>query len=209
MKKIYRLIIVLTLLVGCALTSNAQFSIGPRVGIAVNKLRFNEGLFDSDNQAGFTGGLEAEFMIPAVNLGVDLSVLYVRRNSQFMAQYETTDANTQEVVKAKNDYIDIPLYLKWKIGLPLVGKIVTPYVFTGPDFAFLTSKTAINEAWNNKKVDVAWNFGLGVQLFSHLQVGASYGIGMSKAAEKVGVTGGQQEIQGKNRYWTVTAAWLF
>jgi hypothetical protein len=83
-------------------------------------------------------------------------------------------------------------------------------VFTGPDFAFLTSKTAINEAWKNKSVNVSWNVGLGVQLFSHLQVGASYGFGITKAAEKIANVGDSNvQIEGKNNYWTVTAAWLF
>jgi hypothetical protein len=83
-------------------------------------------------------------------------------------------------------------------------------VFTGPEFSFLTSKTAINEAWKNKKMNVSWNIGAGVQLFNHLQIGASYGLGVSKAAEKIGVTVNSEEtIEGKNNYWTVTAAWLF
>ena len=55
---------------------------------------------------------------------------------------------------------------------------------------------------------MAWNFGFGVQLLGHLQVGASYGIGMTKAFEKIGAVEGV-DIQGKNRYWTVTAAYLF
>ncbi len=128
--------------------------------------------------------------------------MYVRRSAEFMSQNED--------VTAKNrDYIDIPINVKYKFSLPLVSKVLAPYVFTGPDFAFLTSGTGINEAWKSKKVDVAWNFGLGVELVSHLQVSASYGIGISKAAEMIGVTGGKQDIDGKNRYWTVTAAWLF
>ena len=101
-----------------------------------------------------------------------------------------------------------PINLKYKIGLPVIGKIITPYVFTGPSFAFLTSRKAINEAWKNKSTSVAWNFGFGVQLLGHLQVGASYGIGMTKAFEKIGAVEGV-DIQGKNRYWTVTAAYLF
>ena len=81
-------------------------------------------------------------------------------------------------------------------------------VFTGPSFAFLCSKKAITDAYKNKSVDIAWNFGLGVQLFSHLQIGASYGLGMTNVVEKVSSYQGT-EIDGKNNYWTVTAAWLF
>lgn len=181
--------------------AQAGFRFGPRVGLEVNKLHFNEDLFTSDNRAGFTGGLQFE-VSGLFGFGVDASVMYVRRSAEFMSQNED--------VTAKNrDYIDIPINIKYKFSLPLVSKVLAPYVFTGPDFAFLTSGTGINEAWKSKKVDVAWNFGLGVELVSHLQVSASYGIGISKAAEMIGVTGGKQDIDGKNRYWTVTAAWLF
>lgn len=178
-----------------------QFKIGPRIGLEVNSLHFNSDLFNSDNRAGFTGGLQAEFMIPAVGFGFDASLMYVRRDAKFM--------ENNEINSAQRDYFDIPINLKYKLSIPLIASVVKPYIFTGPDFAFLTSGTRINEAWRSKKVDVAWNVGVGVEFVNHLQIGASYGIGISKAAEAIGVTSGKQEIDGKNRYWTVTAAWLF
>ena len=55
---------------------------------------------------------------------------------------------------------------------------------------------------------MAGNFRFGGQQLEHLQVGASDGIGMTKAFEKIGAVEGV-DIQGKNRYWTVTAAYLF
>ena len=72
-----------------------------------------------------------------------------------------TDAALESGRLRNRDYIEIPLNFKYKLGLPVVGKIITPYVFTGPSVAFLTSKKAITEAYKNKSVDVAWNFGLG------------------------------------------------
>ena len=111
-------------------------------------------------------------------------------------------------VKLHSDYIEIPVNLKYKIGLPVVGSIITPYIFTGPSFAFLTSKKIVNDM-QNKKCDVAWNFGLGLEFIKHLQIGASYGLGMTKALQTIHATGDNAGIEGKNRYWTVTAAWLF
>ncbi len=188
-----------------SISAAAQFSIGPRVGINVNSMHFDSDLFKSENRAGFTGGLQAEFMIPMVGFGFDASVMYVHCVNN--ATIDTNGTATAPQIKDK-DYIEIPVNLKYKIGLPVIGKIITPYVFTGPSFAFLTSRKAINEAWKNKSTSVAWNFGFGVQLLGHLQVGASYGIGMTKAFEKIGAVEGV-DIQGKNRYWTVTAAYLF
>ena len=130
----------------------------------------------------------------------------VHRKNKVIAPAGTPD--TQALGSYNTDYIEVPVNFKYKLGLPGIGKIITPYVFTGPSFAFLTSKEAIKDAYNNKKVDIAWNFGLGVQLFSHLQIGASYGLGITKAVEAVTPVQGVN-INGRNDYWTITAAWLF
>ncbi len=60
-----------------------------------------------------------------------------------------------------------------------------------------------------KSCDIAWNFGLGVEFVRHLQVSASYGIGLNSAVERKLGGGGQEVYDGKNRCWTVTAAYLF
>lgn len=196
MKALKRVLVAIVMVVMTASAASAQFRIGPRLGVEVNSLKFNKDVFESGNRAGFTGGLMAEINIPIVNLAFDASVMYVHRVNEIGEK------------KSNSDYIEVPVNFKWKIGLPVVGKIVTPYIFTGPSFAFLTSKRAISEAFSNKKTDIAWNFGVGLQLFTHLQVGASYGLGMTKAVETLSSYQGEK-IDGKNKYWTITAAWLF
>ena len=181
MKNFRRFLFSAVAIIAMSISAAAQFSIGPRVGINVNSMHFDSDLFKSENRAGFTGGLQAEFMIPMVGFGFDASVMYVHRVNN--ATIDTNGTATAPQIKDK-DYIEIPVNLKYKIGLPVIGKIITPYVFTGPSFAFLTSRKAINEAWKNKSTSVAWNFGFGVQLLGHLQVGASYGIGMTKHLRK-------------------------
>lgn len=201
--KTIKAIIAAVIVLATAASASAQFKIGPRIGINVNSLHFNTETFNEDNRTGFNAGLEAEFTVPVIGLGMDVSVMYVKRNSQYMDKISSAYAT-----KLHSDYIEIPLNLKYKLGLPLVSKIITPYVFTGPSFAFLTSKEIINDI-QRKKCDIAWNFGFGVELIQHLQIGASYGIGMTKAMQTINVTGNAAGIEGKNRYWTVTAAWLF
>lgn len=209
MKNFKRIIVALLALVAVGATASAQFRWGPRVGVEVNKLHFDQSTFADDNRAGFTGGLQIEFTVPIVNLGFDASVMYVHRKlSNDMPYTNPTTGVVTTGTRKNSDYIEIPVNFKYKLGLPVIGKIITPYVFTGPSFAFLTSKTAINEAFRHKKVDIAWNFGIGVQLVNHLQIGASYGLGISDAVEKVANVN-TEKIEGKNRYWTVTAAWLF
>jgi len=206
-----RILIAIVAVITTAGAATAQFAIGPRLGMEVNSMRFDKTIFDSENRAGFTGGVQVEFTVPIINLGFDASVMYVHRNVQGAADLnagkEVLGVLTDKSFRNR-DYIEIPINFKYKLNLPVVGKFVVPYAFTGPSFAFLCSKKAITEAYKNKSVDIAWNFGIGLQFFSHLQIGASYGLGMTKLVETVSDINGTV-IDGKNNYWTVTAAWLF
>lgn len=200
MSKISRLLSVLLLLV-VFLPASAQFKIGPRVGIEVNSLRFDKSVFDSDNRAGITAGVQAEFIVPLIGVGADLSVMYSHRSSKWIA------AQGLQANKVSQDYIEIPLNLKYKLKLPALSNIIAPYFFTGPSFSILASKRVFDDL-KARKCDVAWNVGLGVELIKHLQVGASYGIGMTTPFRYIGLIDGAN-IPKKNNYWTVTAAWLF
>lgn len=201
MKKVFLpILLAIAAITATALPAEAQLRFGLRAGVAVNSLHFSEKTFDADNRAGFTGGAMLEFTAPVSGLGVDLSVMYVRRNAQWLED--------NEITKDNRDYIDIPINFKWRMNIPVVNNIIRPFVSTGPSFSFLTSRKRAEDAWRNRSFDTAWNFGFGVELFKHLQVGANYGIGLTKALKTFGATG-TGNVDGRNRYWTVTAAYLF
>ena len=67
-KNLRRALVAIIAVVAISTTASAQFSFGPRIGIAVNSLKFNEDILDGSNRTGFTGGVQAEFMIPALPL---------------------------------------------------------------------------------------------------------------------------------------------
>lgn len=201
MKSVKALLITLVMILGAsAMPAQAQFKFGPRVGLTVNDLHFNKDVVNSDNQTGWTAGFTGEFTVPVIGISADLSAMYVRRNSKFMENNASAKDN--------RDYIEIPLNIKYKLGLPVISKFVVPYVGVGPSVSFLTSRRHIENAFKNKSVDWALNFGFGVQLFSHVDLNARYGLGLTKAittfsdAEKAG-------IEGKNRYWTISLGYYF
>lgn len=205
MKKLSIVLATVITVISMSIPAQSRVRIGPRVGLDVSSLHFNEHIFDKENRVGFTAGLQLDISIP-FGFAVDASVMYVRRSLQ--GNFTTPDY--QQNISVNRDYVNVPINLKWKLGLPVVGKIFAPYIYTGPDFAFLASKTAITDAWKSHKVDVSWNVGAGLELFSHLQVSATYGIGITKLSHAVGITGSSNDaISGKNNNWTVTAAWLF
>ncbi|MCM1094271.1 MAG: porin family protein [Lachnospiraceae bacterium] len=177
--RIKGIILAAIMIIAMAVPASAQFRFGPKVGITVSELHFSKSVFNEGNRTGFTGGLMTEFTVPIIGLGFDASVMYARHSE-------------------KRDYIDIPVNLKYKFGLPVIGKIITPFLTTGPSFSVL-----VKDLSGAKNFSTSWNFGLGVALVNHIQVAASYGFGISKAAyvEDAG--------SGKDRCWTITAAYLF
>ena len=201
MKKFLAIVcLVVAIAAGSALPAQAQFHFGIKAGVNVDRLSFSKDVLAGENRAGFTGGLMAEFTVPLIGVGCDLSAMYVRRNSRFM--------QNNDVVNNQRDYIEIPLNLKYKLSLPGISKFFAPFITTGPSVAFLTSKKYIEQAYKNHSVDAAWNFGIGFELVRHLQIAASYGLGLTKVLDTVNLIDGSK-IDGKNRYWTVTAAYLF
>lgn len=204
MKRLKIIAIVAILTAAFSIPAQAGgFHFGVKLGMDVSQLHFNKDIFDSDNRAGFTGGLMCEFTAPLIGVGFDLSAMYVRRNTRFLSEMDN------ENLSVNRDYIEIPLNLKYKLSIPAIERIIRPFVTTGPSVAFLTSRKAVNSFLKNKSCDVAWNFGFGVELFSKVQIAASYGLGLTKSLEAVGVMDNGVDIDGKNRYWTVTAAYLF
>lgn len=203
MKNFKRMLIALAVVLMSVSASAGGFKWGVKAGVALNNIHFSgeelkDDILNTDNHAGFTGGLMVEFTVPVINLGFDASLMYVHR--------EAIENGTE---KMNRDYIEIPVNLKYKLSLPLVSNVLTPYLFTGPSFAFKTGKSEITDFVKSKKCDIAWNIGLGLELVKHLQIGASYGFGITKALDFVGKDVNAAGIEGKNKYWTVTAAYLF
>ena len=116
-----------------AIPANAQFKFGPKVGMNISTLSLSGNLsdnFKANNISSFTGGLMAEFMVPVIGIGVDASLMYTRKGS------ELKDI-TSGISESKHvDYVEIPINLKYKFSLPVVGSILSPFVYAGPSFAF-------------------------------------------------------------------------
>ncbi|MDE5814003.1 MAG: PorT family protein [Muribaculaceae bacterium] len=190
--------------------ASADFRFGVKAGLNFNKLNYkiqnwqqaSEELKNVDNQTGWMAGVMAEFTIPIVNIGADASILYARQNL----------SKNEEKYYDNQNFLDIPINLKWKIGLPVVGKFISPIIYTGPDFLFALNKETLNNI-KTKTCEVGWNVGIGVELLRHLQVEAGYCIGLNNVMKYTNAVTGdlvnQQDLKAKKNYWTLTAAYLF
>ena len=199
MKSYKKILLVMLVAVFGMGMAQAQFRFGVKAGLNLNSLHFNNVAknFESDNSCGYTLGVMTEFQVPLIGLCFDLSAMYTRMNSE--VEQIDDDSNI-----GKN-FLEIPLNIKYKFGLPVVGNVFTPYLFTGPSFAIKLDKNSI-DALKTKTCQVAWNVGLGFEIIKHLQISGSYGFGMNNIADHWVNT---EKIKVKNNYWTVTAAYLF
>lgn len=198
MRRITQIAIIVVLIITATSTAQSQVRFGVKGGITLNKLKWDKEVVNKDNRAGFTAGLMMEIGLPVVGLGIDASVLYAHREDDMYF----------EDVKLKRDYLDIPLNVKYKVQIPVLCKIITPFVTTGPDFALMLGDTDKGD-FKTRKWNTSWNVGFGVELFRKLQVHANYGIGITKAFKYIGKDVNSEPVQGKDKLWTITAAYMF
>lgn len=200
MRRITQIAIIVVLIITATSTAQSQVRFGVKGGITLNKLKWDKEVVNKDNRAGFTAGLMMEIGLPVVGLGIDASVLYAHRKDDMYF----------EDVKLKRDYLDIPLNVKYKVQIPVLCKIITPFVTTGPDFALMLGDTDKGD-FKTRKWNTSWNVGFGVELFRKLQVHANYGIGITKAFKYIGKDQEYESepIKGKDKLWTITAAYMF
>ena len=154
-----------------AIPANAQFKFGPKVGMNISTLSLGGDLsktFKSENITSFTGGLMAEFMVPVIGVGLDASVMYTRKGSTL--KEVTTGASKNQ----HTDYVEIPINLKYKFSLPVVGSVLAPFVYAGPSFGFKVGDN-FEDQYKDKSFETAINVGIGVELFNHLQIAGQYG----------------------------------
>ena len=193
--KYYVFVLVLAL---AALPAAGQVRVGVRAGLTVNELRLDRELVGTDNRVGYTGGLVLDLNIPVVGLGIEASAMYTHRRNYLSDENHTY----------KRHYIDIPVYARYRLSLPGAGRIVAPYVFTGPCFSILFDDDA-PLGINNSRTYTSWDVGGGADLFRHLRLSLSYGIGITRAMEIIDREYTGTTVDGKDRCWTINLAYFF
>lgn len=195
------LLVLIAVLGMIVVPASAQIKFGVKGGVNVSRASFSKDVLAVDNLTGFNVGPMIEFQLPIVGIGMDAAILYSQRGFK--------DGDEDKTVKTS--YMDIPLNLKWKIGIPLVKF----YAAAGPYISF---KVAGEKFWDipgsvtgqlkAKSFGAGLNFGAGVELLSHLQVGFNYGLGLTNDYETFGLKD-IADGNGKSRGWSINAAILF
>ena len=197
MKKVKCLLILVALLV--VSTADAQMRFGAKGGLNIAKAEFNKDVFKSDNITGFHIGPTLETMFGKGGLGLDLALLYSQKG--FKSDDETV----------KNSYVEVPVNLKFKFGMPLVN----PYIAAGPYIGFLVSgdkpwtvSNTIEEQIKAKSFSAGLNFSVGADIFDKLQLGLNYGWGLTDNYETFEGKDYESYL-GKSHTWSISATYFF
>lgn len=172
-------------------TVQAQFRFGVKGGYNVAKVKFNKTVFKSENINGFHIGPTVESMIGPGGIGIDAALLYSQRGFD------------SDEVTVRNSYLDVPVNVKFKLGLPLVN----PYLTAGP---YISLRVAGDKQWSvsdklsqikARTFGAGLNIGAGAEIFNLLQVGVTYSLGLTNDF-------GTFDARALNSYFGKAHTWL-
>ena len=158
------------------ITGNAQLRYGFRFGGEFASARLkNVPAYALDNRSGFSGGLMLEYQFEKNGFAPDIAVLYTRYNTRLMAD------GTDPICFGRN-FIEIPLHLKYKFWLKSTHDLFAPLIYTGPSLSFRLDH---NDAFplTTKRVQPAWDLGIGFDIINFIQVTAGYRFGLGNAVK--------------------------
>jgi hypothetical protein len=207
MKKIVSLVLLLTAMTLSLQAQGVKF--GLKGGLNISKMSLNKDVIKSDNQTGFYVGPTVKISLP-LSFGLDIAALYDQRSadvetgtSAASGSSQTTPATGTEKITQKT--LNIPVNLRYNIGL---GGSAGIYLAAGPQFCFPVGDKVYNTKvgeYRLKDANLSINFGAGVYLLKHLEIGFTYNL----AAGKSGEFSGWNDVDTHNNAWQIGAAIYF
>ena len=210
MKKI---LFVVALLASTMTVQALGLKFGIKGGLNLTKMTFSKDVYSSDNQAGFYLGPTLKLSLP-LGFCVDAAVLYDQRSAKVdIVDVKNAPANDEgiktltslDTYDIKQKSIQIPINARYNIGL---GSEAGIYLAVGPQFGFPVGDKVYNTKLGDytlKSSNLSFNFGAGVYLLGHLEVGFSYNL----AAGKSGEFKDHNDIDTHNNAWQIGAAIYF
>ena len=210
MKKI---LFVVALLASTMTVQALGLKFGIKGGLNLTKMTFSKDVYSSDNQAGFYVGPTLKLSLP-LGFCVDAAVLYDQRSAKVdIVDVKNAPANDEgiktltslDTYDIKQKSIQIPINARYNIGL---GSEAGIYLAVGPQFGFPVGDKVYNTKLGDytlKSSNLSFNFGAGVYLLDHLEVGFSYNLAAGKSGEFTGYS----DIDTHNNAWQIGAAIYF
>ena len=182
MKKI---LLTLVVLLTTALSANAfgDFRLGVTGGYNLTTASFDNSTvkhtLEGKNGSGWFIGPKA-YMSLFAGLGVEGAIHYNQR------EYKMLSGKAELTEKLQS--VDVPLNLKLNLTVQKVGV----YLATGPQFSYglggdkvNLSKLIDNTVYKTNNLTTTWNFGAGVALGGHLDLGIGYNVALGETGQKI------------------------
>lgn len=204
MKKVIALVV---LAAAMTLTAQAQgIKFGVKGGLNISKMTFSKDIVSSDNKTGFFVGPSLKLSLP-LGFGADIAALYDERSADVTGVSSSTSyiVSTASTETIKQKSIQIPLNLRYNIGL---GSMAAVYLAAGPQFGFPVSDKVYDTKFGEyrlKDANLSINFGAGLTLMGHLELGVTYNL----AAGKSGEFKDWNDVDTHNNAWQISAAYYF
>jgi opacity protein-like surface antigen len=171
-------ILLIAALVGLSAAAQAKMlAFGVKAG--VNMPHFKTDLnVDSKADLGFHAGVFGQLNIPIIGLGVQPELLYLNQS------LSRIDASGKQS-KSASSYLDVPLNVTWGIDLKVIRPFIalTPYVrysFSNvKTYVVSSTSSSLVEEQKLNKFDYGVGGGVGIDLFSKLQLMGRYSWGLS------------------------------
>ena len=194
-----RVVSLLTALLVMTSMATAQTAFGLEAGATIKKMSFSKDVYNANNCSGFFVGPKVKGTLPLLGLGADAALLYMQNK-----------AVIDDVEKKNMSYSRVPVNIRWEIGPKAFGVFVT----TGPQWDWYIGNSKLNTAEGLKatfeKNVISWNVGFGLMMLSHLQLGASYSIPLSKSGTVNDIYKGVVDnIEIKNKEWQIRLNYFF
>lgn len=194
----------MVLVAAITMTAQAQgFHFGLKGGLNISKMSVSKDVVDADNQTGFYVGPTVKVSLP-MGFGVDIAALYDQRSAKVETEGLTgIQGAGDETIKQKS--IQIPVNVRYNIGL---GGSAGIYLAVGPQFGFPVGDKVYNTKvgeYRLKDANLSFNFGAGVYLLKHLEIGFAYNLAAGKSGEFEKLN----DIDTHNNAWQIGAAVYF
>lgn len=214
MKKLFG--ILLTLALFTAAPAAAQFNWGIKAGVNIAEKPSNLSDLKSaaKGDAGWYIGPMAKVTLPIVGLGLEANLLYSQTNSEVGG----------ETIKRK--CIDLPVYLRYELSLPVVNKFLEPFIAVGPQWSWnIGDKNFVVDAINAvsgeypadytlRSSNLSLNLGLGAVILDHFQIHANYNLALGSTSDYRNEFDAVSNIysnvvKSRTNVWQVSVAYIF
>lgn len=196
MKKAFLLTAILFL----SISVFAQFTIGPKVGVTMSKLKTTFPEIKEEMKTGFQFGAFARF---GKKLYLQPEIMFTTSGGEI----KTEDLNLKTTVNLKN--VEIPVLVGFKL---LNLKVVNLRIMGGPAISMITNKEIEVDANIENPIseddlkNAIWSFqvGAGVDVLM-FTLDVRYNFGLNNIYDP---DAGKQEYDMKNNMWTVSLGWM-